>query len=255
MKEQADEFKQRLVSIESESTKMKLDNEKDWSLQDQELGFKNKIISELERKKETLEREKSEIVEKMKLEYEEELTSWLGRLQSKSANLEDKYEEKKWELKEVENRYSGEVTALEKEKAILTQKLQNTTDSEAKSQKLIQEMKEQLDALKERQRLSSESENDQIEKLNQDKEALLAQLREQERQFTDKENDYDKEMALLRAKNEFLDKQREDHKKEMKETSSRFEMTLQQVQIKKESDSKNHNMVMQKIEQKYKKQM
>ena len=29
VKEQADEFKQRLVSIESESTKMKLDNEKD----------------------------------------------------------------------------------------------------------------------------------------------------------------------------------------------------------------------------------
>lgn len=51
-------------------------------------------------------------------------------------------------------------------------------------------------------------------------------------------------MALLKAKNEFLDKQREDHKKEMKETSSWFEMTLQQVQIKKESDSKNHNMVM-----------
>ena len=49
---------------------MKLDNEKDWSLQSQELGFKNNIISELEWKKEALEWEKSEIVEKLKQEHE-----------------------------------------------------------------------------------------------------------------------------------------------------------------------------------------
>ena len=43
----------------------------------------------------------------------------------------------------------------------------------------------------------------------------MHQMREHERQFSDKENEYDRELALLKAKNDFLEKQREEHKKEM----------------------------------------
>ena len=79
-----------------------------------------------------------------------------------------------------------------------------------------------------------------------------------ERQHADLQSEFEKEKALWDGKFEFLDKQKDQAKKDNEEALRQFQQTVEQLQkSQNESKSKhehNHNAIMQQLEQKFKKE-
>lgn len=71
----------------------------------------------------------------------------------------------------------------------------------------------------------------------------------------DAENTYDREKALLENRNTWLEKNRDDAKRELEEASTKFQTTVEQLR-KVQSDSKaksdtNHSAIVAQMEAKY----
>lgn len=86
-----------------------------------------------------------------------------------------------------------------------------------------------------------------------------SQYYEMERQHADLTSELEKEKALWEGKFEFLEKQKEQAKKDNEDALRQFQQTVDQLQrSQNESKSKhehNHNSVLQQLEQKFKKEL
>lgn len=174
------------------------------------------------------------------------------RLQKDKDECEVKLLLKKKEIKEIEQLYTRQTNSIEKEKAVLTEKL--TALEEKKKEMQEQYEKEihnlssnlninQKDVLKERQALSN-----QIDSLKQ----TVGKL---EYELLEKNKEIEKNQIVFEGKYKIIEHQRDSLKKENSESQKRFEAMLEAIQKKAHSDKEkletSHNSSITSLEQKY----
>ena len=84
-------------------------------------------------------------------------------------------------------------------------------------------------------------------------------MQEMERQLSDLNSNYDKDKALWEGKCQFLENQKENYKRDLIESQRKFEITLEQLQKRGNSQQDkfehNQNALVKVIENKYKSQI
>jgi len=141
---------------------------------------------------------------------------------------------------------------LEKEKAILTEKLASLDGKNQEFEKRLAAETEsyvsQIQQLKES--LATEKKNYQLEV-----DRLKAKLQESEHEIAELQSNYERDRALWEGKFSFLEQQRDQAKNDLVDTQKKFEITLQQLQklraVDKEESESSQNALITSIEKRY----
>jgi len=183
---------------------------------------------------------------------EKETQEKFERLQKDKDEYEAKLMQKKKEVKEIEQTFMKHNTLIEKEKAVLTEKLfaleEKKKEMQEQYEKEIHNLSSNLnlnqkDVLKERQDLSN-----QIDKLKQ----TVAKL---DYDLLEKNKETEKNQIVFDGKYKIIEHQRDTLKKENNESQKRFESMLDMIQKKaladKEKLETNNQNSISNLEQKY----
>ena len=73
--------------------------------------------------------------------------------------------------------------------------------------------------------------------LEDENDRLKSQILELEREYSDVSSNYERDKALWKEKNDFLQNQKKQAKEDLKEAQKKFELTIEQLQ-KKENNEK-----------------
>lgn len=174
------------------------------------------------------------------------------RLQKDKDECETKLLQKKKEIKEIEQTFMKQNNLIEKEKAVLTEKLtaleEKKKEMQEQYEKEIQNLSSNLninqkDVLRERQELSN-----QINSLKQ----TVGKL---EYELLEKNKEIEKNQIVFEGKYKIIEHQRDTLKKENSESQKRFEAMLEAIQKKAHADKEkletSHNNSITTLEQKY----
>ena len=172
---------------------------------------------------------------------------------------EQKFEQKRKALKEIEQQLNRENAELEKKLCLLqetyTRLDQDKRKQEAEYQEKIQEYEAQIQNLDSTAGEAYYYGNAQAESIMQ----LKTTMQDLERQLSDLQSTYDKDKALWEGKCQFLENQKENYKKDLIESQRKFEITLEQLQKRGNSAQDkyeyNQNALVKVIENKYKNQI
>jgi chromosome segregation ATPase len=140
---------------------------------------------------------------------------------------EQKFEQKRKALKEVEQQLNRENAELEKKVCLLQENLTRLDAEkrrqEAEYQERIAEAEAQINQLDSSAGEAFYFGNAQAESVMQ----LKTNMQEYERQLSDLQSMYDKDKALWEGKCKFLENQKENYKKDLVESQRKFEITLE----------------------------
>ena len=140
-----------------------------------------------------------------KSEFGAESTHLIQRIEEERDKLSAKFEEKRRSLKDLERTTSICITSLEKEKAVLEEKIQSFESKlETETSSLRSEVAEKAKYIQEYQILAQQREAKVKEELN-DKSLVIYEL---EKQVSDLQSRYDKEKALFDEQIKFLTEQK-----------------------------------------------
>lgn len=129
----------------------------------------------------------------------------IQRIEEERDKLAAKFEEKRRSLKDLERTTSICITSLEKEKAVLEEKIQSFESKlETETSSLRSEVAEKAKYIQEYQILAQQREAKVKEELN-DKSLVIYEL---EKQVSDLQSRYDKEKALFDEQIKFLTEQK-----------------------------------------------
>ena len=174
------------------------------------------------------------------------------RLQRDKDECEAKLLQKKKEIKEIEQSFIKQNNLIEKEKAVLMEKLTNMDEKKKDMQlhyeKEIENLSSNLninqkDVLIERQELTSQVYN------------LKQKVGKLEYELLEKNKEIEKNQIIFEGKYKIIEHQRDSWKKENLESQKRFEAMLEAIQKKANSDKEkfetSHNNSITTLEQKY----
>jgi len=177
----------------------------------------------------------------------------ISRIQQEKDNVEKKYEQKRKALKDLEKQIQQIQSQNERDNAVALEKHENLEKQqrdlirnlELDNHKLIEQNEELNEAL-------SKGElgiRDEIEQWK-------IKFFEADRMYNDIQTEFEKDKALWAGKFEFLEKQKEQYKKDNEDQQALFQQTVDQLQ-RDSKDTKmkhehNHNAVLNQLEQKYK---
>ena len=172
---------------------------------------------------------------------------------------EQKFEQKRKALKEIEQQLNRENAELEKKLCLLQENYtrldQDRRKQDAEYQEKVQEYEAQIQNLDSSAGEAYYYGNAQAESIMQ----LKTTMQDLERQLSDLQSTYDKDKALWEGKCQFLENQKENYKKDLIESQRKFEITLEQLQKRGNSaqDKYEHNRdaLVKVIENKYKNQI
>ena len=149
------------------------------------------------------------------------------RIQSERDMWEQKFEQKRKALKEIEQQLNRENAELEKKLCLLQENYtrldQDKRRIEAEYQEKIQEYEAQIQNLDSSAGEAYYYGNAQAESIMQ----LKTTMQDLERQLSDLQSTYDKDKALWEGKCQFLENQKENYKKDLIESQRKFEITLE----------------------------
>lgn len=188
----------------------------------------------------------------MRSEVEKDMNEKFERLQKEKEECEAKLLQKKKEIKDIEQTFIKQNNLIEKEKAILSEKLISLEDKKKEMQEQYEKELQNLsinlninqkDILKERQEMQSS-----IEGLKKNVSRLEVEL-------VEKNTLIEKNKILFDGKFQFIEQQRDNLKRESMETQKRFDVMLDTIQKKANSDKEKlettHQNSISLLEQKY----
>lgn len=174
------------------------------------------------------------------------------RLQKDKDECESKLLQKKKEIKEIEQSFVKQNNLMEKEKAVLMEKLTNLEEKKKEMQENYEKEIESLssnlninqkDVLKERQELTNQITN------------LKQTVGKFEYELLEKNKEIEKNQIVFEGKYKIIEHQRDSSKKENLESQKRFEAMLESIQKKAHADKEkldsSHNNSITMLEQKY----
>ena len=158
---------------------------------------------------------------------QEENHSNVERVQSERDMWEQKFEQKRKALKEIEQQLNRENAELEKKLCLLQENYtrldQDKRKQEVTQQDKIQNYEAQIQNLDTSAGEAYYYGNAQAESIMQ----LKTTMQDLERQLSDLQSTYDKDKALWEGKCQFLENQKETYKKDLLESQRKFEITLE----------------------------
>jgi chromosome segregation ATPase len=176
----------------------------------------------------------------------------LMRVKGERDLMEQRYEAKKRQIKDLETEYTNRISELEKNMAVLQEKLNNVENKKFELEKKIA-----ADSNNVQDQLRKQKENFNLEKkaLTTELESLRVKNYEMELELVEVQATYDKDLALWQGKNQFLETQKEQYKLELSELQKNFEILVQKfnqsrISEKEEAES-SQSALLTKIENRY----
>ena len=184
-----------------------------------------------------------------------ELNMRIGQIMEERGALEQKHEKLKRSAKDTDSNNSKKVADLEKERAILLEKLENlqgrVNDLESKLSNETHNYNLQINNIRENQDSEKKPLMADLEKYR----ALSMQLELDKAEILAL---YDKDRTLWEGKFRFLEQQKEQAKIDLSDALRKFETTLQHLQKARSNDPHEHENItdmLLTIEKKYQTQM
>lgn len=178
------------------------------------------------------------------------------RVKGERDLMEQRYEAKKRQIKDLETEYTNRISELEKNMAVLQEKLNNVENKKFELEKKIA-----ADSNNVQDQLRKQKENFNLEKkaLTTELESLRVKNYEMELELVEVQATYDKDLALWQGKNQFLETQKEQYKLELSELQKNFEILVQKfnqsrISEKEEAES-SQSALLTKIENRYQLQL
>jgi chromosome segregation ATPase len=212
----------------------------------------NELNNQLELQSKTLEEKLAAQREDISQEMKENLL----RVKGERDLMEQRYEGKKRQIKELEGEYSNRISELEKIIAVLQEKLSNV-----ENKKFELERKIAAEANNIQEQLRKQKENFQLEKkaLATELESLRTKCYDLELQLVEVQTTYDKDLALWQSKNQFLESQKEQYKLELSELQKNFEILVQKFNqsriTEKEEAESSQSALLAKLDNRYQLQL
>jgi len=192
----------------------------------------------------------------LRSDVEKDLNDKFEKLQKEKEDCDAKLILKKKELREQDQQLNKQINTIEKEKAIILEKL---SASETKKN----DMKEYYE--KDTQSLNLKIKTDQanftkdLAELNKEITHLKKQTNEMEQILVEKNATLEKETLLWEGKFKFLEQQKDTAKKELSEAQKKFESTLESFQKRGNTDldkiEHQHQTNLTLMEQRYQQQL
>lgn len=174
------------------------------------------------------------------------------RVKGERDLMEQRYEAKKRQIKDLETEYTNRIAELEKNMAVLQEKLNNVENKKFELEKKIA-----ADSNSVQDQLRKQKENFNLEKkaLTTELESLRVKNYEMELELVEVQATYDKDLALWQGKNQFLETQKEQYKLELSELQKNFEILVQKfnqsrISEKEEAES-SQTALLVKLEHRY----
>ena len=254
--ERADSIKQQLTSVSDEYMQKRNDFKREMALAQQEIEFKNRKILDLERSLHDSEEKYNEALRSLRDESGQELTATIEKLNLDKENLEQKLEQKKKSLKEMATSSAKQIGGLEKEKAVLAEKLLHL---EAKYNDMEERYKIDIENLNLHLKEKRENESSDKMSVHLENERLKTLLQEMEKEMAERASANERERMLWENKHNFLIQQRDSAKTDLAEAHKKFDATLEQIQKKgltdKEKLEGTTNTLISSIEARYSNQI
>lgn len=185
-------------------------------------------------------------------EITQEMKENLIRVKGERDLVEQRYEAKKRQIKDLEGEYTNRITELEKNMAVLQEKLSNV---ENKKFELERRLSQEAGNIHEQLRKQKENFNLEKKALTTELESLRVKNYEMELELVEVQATYDKDLALWQGKNQFLETQKEQYKLELSELQKNFEILVQKfnqsrISEKEEAES-SQSALLVKLENRY----
>lgn len=170
--------------------------------------------------------------------------------------MESKAEQKRKAFKEQEAVYMRQITEMQKERAVLEEKLLH---SEQKKDEIKAKLEQEIDGLKDQYENASGQVFKDREMLIYEHERMKNAFQEMEKQYGEVSSSYERDKLLWEGKFQFLEQQRDQAKSDNQESTRKFEMALEQLSkrgnAEKDKIETSQNMMMATIESKFKSQI
>lgn len=250
--EKMETTKQQLTQVNDEFIQKKNDFKREMALAQQEIEFKNRKISDLERSLHDSEDKYNEALKSLRDESGQELSATIQKLSLDKENLEQKLEQKKKTLKEMATTSAKQIGVLEKEKAVLGEKFSHL---EAKYSDMEERYKQDIENLNLQLKEKKEIESSDKMSVHLENERLKTLLQEMEKEMSERASANERERMLWENKHNFLIQQRDSAKADLSEAHKKFDATLEQIQKKslldKEKSESTTSTLIASIETRY----
>ncbi|OMJ73597.1 hypothetical protein SteCoe_27672 [Stentor coeruleus] len=250
--ERLEAFKQQLSQVNDELMQKRNDFKREMALAQQEIEFKNRKISDLERSLHDSEEKYNEALKSLRDESGQELQATIEKLTLDKENLEQKLEQKKKSLKEMATSSAKQIGGLEKEKAVLVEKYSHL---ETKYNDMEDRFKLDIENLNILLKEKKEAESSDKMSVHLENERLKTLLQEMEKEMSERASANERERMLWENKHNFLIQQRDAAKADLSEAHKKFDATLEQIQKKslmdKEKLEGTTNTLINSIETRY----
>ena len=220
LNEMYDEVNAELTRV---SSKAKTDN----ALAENEINQLNKRIQELEEALEQSDKKYSATISQIKQESQSQNLEHLQSLYQEKENLQFKVDEKKKQLKDLRKTTSREINELEREKAVLEEKL---NFAEKKQQEIENYYQRQL------QKYQNQPTAKKAPDFTKQQEEYQIQILKLEKEISALHNAAERDKALWENKFNFLKEQRDSAKTELVSAQEKFNQVISQLQKKGNSD-------------------
>lgn len=230
MSERIETLKITNQKISDELNQKKSDHKREVALAQQETLFKIKRIADLEKSLHDAEEKYNETVKSLKDESGQELSTTIGKLTQVKESLEEKLEQKKKQLKDIATSSSRQISNLEKEKAVLSEKLINL---DMKKNEMDNRYKLDIENLQAQLSGKKDSDNIDMMSIQLENERSKTRIQEMEKDVSERVSASERERLLWENKFAFLMQQRDQEKANLVEFQKKFETTIEQFQKQK----------------------
>ena len=227
--EKLEEAKTKWRLVADELSKKKSEAMKESALSGQQIEFQNKKIAELLKMKEDLERKHAEALNTLKDEKTKEMNEAVDKLISEKEALEKKLDMKRRALKETESSYARQLAIVEKERAVLSEKLSNQEIKFGELEARFAQEVALLQAQLKDRKGTDDSEKIAVQLENERLKTLASDL---EKQLSDLTSSYERDRTLWENKFNFLVSQRDQARTDLSEAQKKFEQALEEVKRK-----------------------
>ena len=222
--ERLENAKQANHKLADEISKKKSDYKREIALANQHIEFQSRKIGDLEKNLSETNKKYNESIKNYYSETGQEINELVEKLKTQKKQAEEKLEQKKKQLKETQNKSYKQITSLEKEKAVLQEKVtfleQKKTEIEERMNAEIKNLHSQLT-----NRSDSPYGNNPAKE-----EELKDKITKLERELADCNAAYDRDKVLWENKFNFLTQQRDAARSDLNESQKKFELALERLQ-------------------------
>lgn len=226
--EKIEALKKECQNANDELMKNKLEVGRDQALKEQQFEFLTKKIEDLQKQNKENQTVSEEKLKSLREDLSQDSDHRINRVIEEKAQIESKYEAKREALKQLEARSSKEITKLERENAIMSEKIDHIS---SKKEEDAANMFLKIKGLEENSMQKEKMQHESKKTLGEENAQLKDQIYDREKQINEWKSKYDRESALWEGKFNFLQDQKENIKKDLAENQKKFEQALAQLQM------------------------